>query len=241
MRPVVPFQLPVRLGDIVSIARRGDLAIEGSCETKLGLRAGNSRPPEGRVTRFRQGGSGTSCEFRLNGDASTIMQGAVPLKAGFNISFPSADGWVLAYSNRVSHHLDNQDRFREPIIAAYQRGVWDKSWALVVAVGRVDKITLITARTAGTKIELEATAEFDQAPAMEVGLTAGLRIAATSHQFDQLISTEPLTAYCSLKGVREHWWQLYNPVKFGILEEHKKPGDDQQDFFADWDLIGAQA
>src|ERR1700676_1103894 len=171
LRLILPFGLAVRLGDVVSVGRDGNLALEGSSASLLGQPAGEPRPAGAVIDLMRQSGTGTTCVFRAAGTASTLFPSLPSTTAGFDIGFDSQEGWVLACSGRSLTSLDEVNRFRQPILDAYLRGVWKPDWALVISIATVDRMTLLASASRNTQVALSVTGTFASDSPLEAKLT----------------------------------------------------------------------
>jgi hypothetical protein len=161
---------------------------------------------------MKQFGKDTEWKFRLAGTASSLFPETPKTSAGIDISFGSADAWVLAVAERSLTTLDNLHRFREPILWAYDRGVWGPDWAVVTCVAAVKRMTLLASRNPNTKIALTLSGNVSASEAAEAKFTAGVSIAAVSQQIFQCIMPEPMTAFCSAMLVRHPWWSVFPKV-----------------------------
>ncbi len=205
MRLILPFGLALRLGDVVSVDKNGIFALQGNSASLLGLAPGGWRSGSGGVDFTRQHGEGTSCRFRAAGTASSLFPDVPSLSAGFDISFASQDGWILALIGRSLSSLEDIDRFRRPILQAYAQNVWQADWAFVTSVATVERMTLLASRTRNTNVALSLQGNL-VSNAMELQLTAGASVVATNQQITQCITTRPMEAFCSAIRVHEGWF-----------------------------------
>jgi hypothetical protein len=207
LRLIMPFGLNLRLGDVISVAKNGEFTLEGTANSILGPGLVSTRTQQpAKVNLYNQSGSKTQVQFRAAGTASGLFQGLPTADAGVDISFGSADEWVLALTGRSLTSLQNINNFRRPILDAYRWEVWKPDWALVTSIATVDKMTLLASRTSKTKVALSLTAPAVPNAPVEVKLTAGATIVATSAQITQCITSDPIVAFCSAIRVRDSWW-----------------------------------
>lgn len=217
----MPFGLNLKLGDVVSVNRNGTFNLEGTSASLLSRKVGKVRQPQpANVNLMRQSGSDTSLKFRTKGSASTLFENLPTANAGFDISFGSASGWMLAFTGRAISAIEELDTFRGDILGAYWRGVWKPDWALVTSVSTVERMTLLASSTSGTNVALALNGQFDPASPIEVQLTAEASIVATNHELIQCVTTEKITAFCSAVRVRDRWWSHPEVV---TLEKHLAP------------------
>jgi hypothetical protein len=207
LRLILPFGLNVKLGDVIGVGKDGNFTLEGSANSLLGKGLVKPRVQQpGKISIYNQSGKKTKVQFRAKGKSSPLFDGLPSTSAGMDISFGSADEWVLAIAGRSLTSLDSIDNFRRPILDAYRWKVWKPDWALVTSIATADQMTLLAARTAETKVALSLSAPVAPNAALEVKLTAGATIVATSSQITQCITTEPSVAFCSAIRVRDRWW-----------------------------------
>ncbi|WP_031495312.1 hypothetical protein [Bryobacter aggregatus] len=208
LRLIMPFGLNLRLGDIISVNRKsGDFTLEGSSASILEIPvAGVRQAQTAGVDLFQQSGNDVSMKFRGKGAASSFFPDLAQANAGFDISFQSANSWLLALVNRKITVLEELDRFRQAILTAYHWGVWKPDWVLVHSLATVDRMTLIASSSGGTNVALSISGNVDVAAPAELKLTAGVSIAATNKALIQSIVADPSSAFCSGLRVRDHWW-----------------------------------
>lgn len=219
LRLILPFGLTVRLGDVISVGKDGTLKLEGSAKSMLRMSAGKPREGDERgVDLLQQSKRGTKFSFRAAGTASTLFENLPSADAGFDIEFGSADAWLMALKGRSIDTLDELERFRRPILDAYHWGAWRADWALVTAIATVQGITLLAAESSGTKVALSTSAQFAPNASVEVKLTAGASVLATSSEIVQCIRDEPLIAFISAIRVKPGW--LKNDI--GALEPRRR-------------------
>ena len=207
LRLILPFGLNLRLGDVISVDKNGTFTLEGSLATVLGMSAGTPRTASpSSVNLTLQNGKDTQCEFRSAGTASSTFENLPKASAGIDISFGSAEGWILAITGRAIHSLEEVNQFRQRILDAYSRGVWKADWAMVTSISTVEAMTLLAARNADTKIALTIAGEVKESSTLEAKLTAGISIMATNKEITQCVISQRMPAFCSAIRVRDQWW-----------------------------------
>lgn len=201
LRLILPLGLNLRIGDVVSVGSDGGFTLEGTADSLLGLsptmREGFN---DGKVNFTTQSHAGIELRFRAAGEASTLFEELPKAKAGADIVFKIADAWVMAVTGRSVATISDTAEFRERILFAYDRNVWNPDWVLVNSIGTVDRITLLASRVKDTKVALEFAADVDVQGAAELSLTAGAKIVCFNTALTQCISTKPTTPFCS--GIR---------------------------------------
>jgi hypothetical protein len=205
LRLILPFGLNLRVGDVVSVAESGELGLEGSAQSLLGLAPGRPRRPSGSIDVYRQAGRKVSCEFRAAGKASTLFPQLPKAAAKVDVKLGAARSWVLAMTGRRLASLDEVNRFRGPIIDAYRARVWRKDWALVTSIATASAMTLLAARTADTRLTLTLGATVNASAAMEAKLTAAATVAAASKEVTKCIVAAPTPVACTALRVKDSW------------------------------------
>ncbi len=208
LRLILPFGLNLKLGVVISVGKDGNFTLEGSSRSLLGMSAGMPRATQpAAVDLNRTSGKETQLTFRAAGTASSLFPDLPSARAGFDLSFGTADSWLLAIMGRVIESLDEVNRFRRPILDAYRAGVWTPDWALVTSVAKVDKMTLIASSSANTTVALSIGATVADTAALEAKLTSDVSIVATNQQLVRCVTVEPMTAFCTALRVKDPWWR----------------------------------
>jgi hypothetical protein len=224
LRLILPFGLNLKLGDVIGVGKDGNFSLEGSANSLLGrglLKPRGAQPA--KVNLYNQSGKNTQVRFRAKGTASGLFENLPTMSAGLDISFASADEWVLGLTGRSLASLDEIDRFRRPILDAYRWKVWKPDWALVTSISTVEKMTLLASRTKNTKVALSLNAPMPANNALELKLTAGATIVATNAQITQCITTEKIVAFCSAIRVRDPWWSRAGIGTLGVTKKGQDP------------------
>lgn len=206
LRLILPFGLALRLGDVVSVGRDGAYALEGSSRSLLGQQPG--RPRTGGAADIGQlSGCQVSCTFRAAGRASTLFPELPHATAGLDIAFSRRNAWALAMTGRTLSSLQDINRFREPILDAYRRGVWKPDWALVTAIGDAERMTLLAARDDNTNVALSLKGNVAVTVGLDLQLTSGVAIAATNREITRCVTTTRMPVACRAVRVRDRWWR----------------------------------
>lgn len=238
LRLILPFGLSVKLGDVISVGKDGNFTLEGACKTLLGMSAGRTRQSQNaKVDLMVQSGKDAKYAFRTAGTASTLFPQLPAAKAGFDVSFGKADSWILALKGRTIESLDELNRFRLPILSAYQRGVWKTDWALIVSIAKVDRMTLLAASSSNTKVSLSVGANMVSTASLEAKLTSDVTIMATNQELVHCITRQPTVAFCTGLQVRDSFWRGYEIGNLGTKSVDVIPTDKARDieFWEDMD------
>jgi hypothetical protein len=206
MRLIMPFGLGLKLGDVISVGKDGGFTLQGSCNYLLGLPPGGARGGAGgTIDLMRLSGKTVGCAFRAAGTASSLFPKLPTAQAGFDISFATADSWLLALTGRTLQTIETAG-FRRPILDAYAKGTWRPDWALVTSIASVDRMTLLASSTANTNVALSIGASVAASAAMAAKLTADVSIVTTNEQLVQCVTTAPSVAFCNAIRVQDPWW-----------------------------------
>jgi hypothetical protein len=219
----MPFGLNLKIGDIVSVNQDGSFTLEGSCHSLLGRDAGAVRPPDAAVNLIRQSGKNTAIHFRAQGQTSTLFQNLPNGNAGIDISFGSADSWVLGLTGRAISSIEEVDSLRNSILDAHSRKVWKADWVLINSLATVEKMTLIASTIQNTNVALSLTGQADTTTPLELQLTAGATIVATNNELIQSITTAPAAAFCSGIRVKSSWFGGSSTAMLGLAEARTNP------------------
>ncbi|GAT03709.1 hypothetical protein [Mycolicibacterium fortuitum] len=217
-RLIIPFGLEIRIGDVIRVDPNGEFTLEGSTSSVLGVPRPSSKDiRDGRAVDLADMfGKGATRTFRVEGEASTLFPDLPSATAGFDISFNSANSWLLALTGRNIRSFTEVDRYRKPILDAYGRGVWRRDWALVTTVAYADRMTLLAASSSATRVALSLAATVTAASPLSAQLTAGASIAASNNELTQCITDTPGPVGCRALRVRDRWWR---PTDVGDLSE----------------------
>lgn len=219
IRLIFPIGLNIRIGDIISVAEGGNFSLEGSTQSILGM----PRPSGGNLTEGRKAdttwmsGKGTKCDFRASASASSLFTQLPRASAGFDITFESADSWLLALAGRKLLTFNEVNAFRRPILDAFQRKVWERNWALVTEVAYADKMTFLATEFSKTNVFLGLSGSVNADVALTAQLTAGAWVAASDNKVVQSITDTPGPVGLRAIRIRDVWWRRFRP-QVGDLE-----------------------
>ena len=241
LRLILPFGLDLRLGDVISVSRRdGSFRLEGTCASLLGRGAEKRRSEQpSSFSLIRQSGDDVKMTFRAEGSASSLFEDLPTAKAGYDISFSSANAWLLAFTGRTLTVLGETNAFRRPILDAYRRQVWKPDWALVTGIGKVERLTLIASRSRDTKVAIAFRGQVDASAPVEVQLAAGATILTQNKELIQCMPDGPAVAFCQGMRVRDPWWKFWGHPDIRDLEKPAEPQDEaaasDEEFWEDMD------
>jgi hypothetical protein len=118
-------------GRFVSAGRLADLDIPVE----------STEPPPGQSFKKQRGMKLTT------GSATLATFGAFDLSVDVSFEATSAYSWAFAARGARKIEVKNILEVNRLIVEAYKAGTWERNWCLVTAVWRVDRLTLLVARS----------------------------------------------------------------------------------------------
>jgi hypothetical protein len=197
----------LRPGDVVAVDSSGQLTLMGSLAMLLGKSRSRVRIPEKSDTRdlFDSSGKSTTVGFRAKGEASILFPLLPAISAGVDISFHSANSWVLALVGRSITSLADVNKLRVQILDAYDRGIWRSEYVLINSVATADRMVLIASKVRNTKIALKLAGDFDPGVGAAVKITARPSIERMSSETHNRFADYRSAVACTGIRVRERW------------------------------------
>ena len=241
VRLILPFGLALRLGDVISVGKDGGFTLQGSAKTLLGVGWGKARTGKG-VDIEGSSGKDVSRQFRAAGKASTVFKNLPAASASLDVSFGSAESWLLAMTDRTLRSFEDVNRFRVPILDAYGRGTWKPDWALVTEIGTADRMTLLAAKAKNTNLALSLGATATASSGLKAQLTSGVTIAAASQQITQCITTRSMPVACRARRVMDSLWRApyVGDLKAGVAAPSDGLEAPDDEFWEDVDVMGGR-
>jgi hypothetical protein len=189
MRPVVPLEQPVEIGDIGTIGRDGTWNPVSTTRFRFGV------APEGiRSTKDGRGvwdaSSGKDVSFKLyaRGQTSELIKNVADAKARAEIAFASSKSFVFAAKGVRLRTATEMSRLIEAIRLAYhqrgdrpEQGRWYKEFAFIIAVGDAERLTAMLARRANTTVAVMGRGNVGP-PSTPAKLAAGIDIGVSSNE-----------------------------------------------------------
>jgi hypothetical protein len=128
---------------------------------------------------------------------------------------------MIAAVGRSLKVLEDLNRFTNAVLRAADPdyGVWQPNWALITGVATVQKMTLLAAKSANTKVAVNFDANVTPQAPQRIQLTADVSVVATSQSLTQCILNSPGPAFCTAMKVRTNW---LGRRKFGALSSKTK-------------------
>jgi hypothetical protein len=193
MRPVVPFEHPIAVGDI------GRIGSDGAWNPLSTTRHRFDRTPEGR-RRTRDGrgvwssSSGENVTFKMygRGRTSKLIANVADAKARAEIEFGSSKSFVFAAKGVTIETATELSALIDAIRFAYHRRDdlpedkrWEKDLAFVFAVGDADRMAAMLSHQAKTTVAVTGRGSVGP-PAAPADLAAGINIGASSNELMQV-------------------------------------------------------
>jgi len=161
MRPVVPLEFPIEIGDI------GTIGNDGSWRPITTVRHRFNGYP-GKVRRSTDGGvwelsSGNDVAFRLydRGETSELIPAAAHAKARAEITFRSPGAFVLAARGVTVRTATEMDALIDKIHLAYhtrrqrpEEGRWYKDFAFVFEVADAERFTALLPANGSARVAI---------------------------------------------------------------------------------------
>ena len=194
MRPVVPFEQPIEIGDIGTLGpdgawnpvsttgRRFDVAPSGIRRTKDG-------------SGIWSASSGDDVSFRAyaEGAVSRLVSSVADARARAEITFESSSSFVFAAKNVTIRSATEVGDVIEAIRRAYherdrlpESGRWYKDYLFVFAVGDAETFTAMLANRKGTTVAVTASGTAGPIPITPAGLAAGIKIGISSDELTRI-------------------------------------------------------
>jgi hypothetical protein len=189
MRPVVPFEQPVEIGDIGRIGRDGTWEPMSTTRFRFGV------APEGiRSTKDGQGvwdaSSGKDVSFKLyaRGETSRLVSNVTDAKARAEITFVSSESFVFAAKGVTIRTATEVSQLIEAIRLAYhqrkdrpEEGRWHKDFVFIFSIGDAERMTAMLARQANTTVAVTGRGNVGP-PSSPAKLAAGVNIGISSNE-----------------------------------------------------------
>jgi len=193
MRPVVPFQTPLAIGDIGMIDKNGIWNPRSNTRDRFGL------APEGvRTSQADQVvwdvTSGKDVKFRTYGQGQTsqLIRNVADAKLRAEIEFNSAKSFVFAAREVVVKTATQFDALITAIRAAYlnrdnlpEDRRWDATLAFVFAVANARRFVALLAEKGNTVLSATGSGKLGP-PADPSKLAAGVRFGSSSNELQKV-------------------------------------------------------
>ena len=197
MRPVVPFEQPIEIGDVGSIGSDGAWNPISTTGRRF-----NVAPADIRTTKDGSGiwsaSSGNDVSFKAyaEGAVSQLVSSVADARARAEITFESSSSFVFAARNVTIRSATEVGDVIEAIRRAYherdtrpESERWYKDYLFVFAVGDADRFTAMLANHKGTTVAVTASGKAGHIPVTPAGLAAGVNIGISSTEVTRIHET----------------------------------------------------
>jgi len=221
LRLILPFGLNLRPGDVVAVEDNGNFSLQSDAFSLLGVRP-VVRAAGAPVDLDEQSGKDVTMVFRAATEASSLFPNLPKGAAGLDITLGSSNSWKIAATGRSLEVLEDLNTLTKAVLRAADPnyGVWQPNWAVITGVATVEKMTLLAAKSANTKVALNFKADVTPQTPAKVQLTSEVSMVATSQSLTQCLINTRSPAFCTAMRVRKDW--LGRP-KFGALAPQTAP------------------
>lgn len=235
MRPVVPFEQPIEIGDVGSIGSDGAWNPISTTGRRF-----NVAPADIRTTKDGSGiwsaSSGNDVSFKAyaEGAVSQLVSSVADAKARAEITFGSSSSFVFAARNVTIRSATEVGDVIEAIRRAYherdtrpESERWYKDYLFVFAVGDADRFTAMLANHKGTTVAVTASGKAGPIPVTPAGLAAGVQIGISSTELTRINETRAkgrfYRAYRLMPSILKRWdYEEWGEVR-GIVTAEAPP------------------
>lgn len=190
MRPVVPLEQPVEIGDVGTIGADGTWNPISTTRFRFGVAPGDIRTTnDGRSVWDLSSGKDVSFKTYARGETSQLISNVADAKARAEITFASSESFVFAAKGvRIRTATEMSQLIAAIRLAYHQRarrpeeGRWYEDFVFVFAVGDADRLTAMLARQAQTTVAVTGRGNVGP-PSSPAKLAAGIDISVSSNEF----------------------------------------------------------
>jgi len=196
MRPVVPLEQPVEIGDIGTLGRDGTWNPVSTTRFRFGVAPDRIRSTkDGRAVWEASSGKDVSFKLYARGETSQLISNVADAKARAEITFTSSKSFVFAAKGVRLRTATEMSQLIAAIRLAYhqrddrpEENRWYKDFVFIFAVGDADRLTAILARRAKTTVAVTGRGNVGL-PSSPAKLAAGIDIGMSSNEFQGI--TQP--------------------------------------------------
>jgi hypothetical protein len=193
MRPVMPFQAPIEIGDVGHVGKDGVWRPRSTIRQRFGIAPGGIRS-QSDARGVWQDQSGRNVKFHLyaKGQTSELYPNVADAKARTEIELGSARSFVFAAKGVTVQSATELDDVIKAIRTAYHNRRhlpedrrWDKELAFIFAVGSASSFVAMLAESGNTKLAVMGRAKVGP-PAAPAELTASIRFGSESNELQKV-------------------------------------------------------
>lgn len=190
MRPVVPLEQPLEIGDIGTIGADGTWNPISTTRFRFGVAPGGIRTTkDNRAVWDLSSGKDVSFKTYAQGETSNLISNVGDAKARAEITFTSSESFVFAAKGvRIRTATEMSELIAAVRLAYNQRAHlpegrrWLKDFVFIFAVGDADRLTAMLARHAKTTIAVTGRGNLGP-PSSPAKLASGIDVRISSNEF----------------------------------------------------------
>lgn len=222
MRPVVPFQTPLAIGDVGYIGKDGTWNPVSTTRQRFGLEPGGVRT-ERDVRGIWDLSSGRDVQFRTyaKGETSKLVSAVADAKARAEIEFGSARSFVFAAKAVSVRSATNFDALIDAIRLAYHNRKqlpedrrWDAKLAFVFAVADADRFVTVLADQGKTTLAVSGSAKVGP-PTAPAELTGRVSFGSASNELQKVNLTRARNCFYRAYGLNPSIFRRWNNEDVG--------------------------
>lgn len=207
MRPVVPFQTPIEIGDIGYLGRDGVWSPVSTVRHRFGVALGGIRDHKDQKGIWEDR-SGKDVKFHLfgKGQTSKLVANVADAKARTEIDFSSSRSFVFAAKTVTVRSASEFGPVIEAIRSAYHNRShlpedrrWDANLVFVFAVGSASRLVVILADRAKTTLAVMGSGKVGP-PATPAELTGRIEFGSSSNELQKVNVTN--ARHCFYRAYR---------------------------------------
>ncbi len=197
MRPVVPFEQPIEIGDIGTIGADGAWNPVSTTKHRFDVTpTGMRKTKHGSGVWSASSGKDVSFKAFADGQVSELVSTIADAKARAEVTFGSSSSFVFAAKDVTIRSATEVGDVIEAIRRAYherdrrpESERWYKEYVFVFAVGDADRFTAMLANRGGTTVAISASGKIGPVPITPAELAGGIDIGITSNELTRINQT----------------------------------------------------
>jgi hypothetical protein len=195
----------VELGDIGTID--GDNVFMRVASLRgLGISFKKAAASEGAQTFDYASSGAVEIEFKLAGQTSQLTPNVPSANAGLGIRFTREHATVFRADGAEHSRIDDLLTLRREVVSQIQAGRWDRDWSIVTHVVHAASTTALVARSAGSGIEFELSANVQGGGLELLSADAGLRTVASRDMQLTMVGTGGATPLFQAVRVKRRYF-----------------------------------
>ncbi len=194
MRPVVPFEQPIEIGDIGTIGADGAWNPVSTTRRRFNVvPAGIRRTKDGNGIWSASSGKDVTFKAYADGEVSRLVSRVADAKARAEVTFDSSSSFVFAAKNVSIRSATEVGDVIEAIRRAYherdtrpESERWYKEYMFIFAVGDANTFTAMLANRKGTTVAVTASGKVGPIPITPASLAASVTIGISSSELTKV-------------------------------------------------------